>query len=146
MNIDEVMAALDAIPDPALRAAVTHSVPGDPVRVERLDLPGAEYWLIPFADDEGLRAVVEVRSGRAVKGGVVTAPGAGFLLAPGAALDAVRATGAAPGPSQRLVWQPCAESWDSFQPLWLVDTAGGPVFVDQAGTVHEELHTDLKGA
>ncbi|MGM0385101.1 MAG: hypothetical protein ACQERF_03850 [Actinomycetota bacterium] len=149
MTMDDVRAAaLRGLPegDSALRAAVGASTAGQPTHVERLDIPGVGYWLVPFVDDDGrLRAVVQVdEHGQVAKAGVISAPDIQFLLAPELAAEAVGGEGQG-RTRPRLVWQPCAESWDSFQPLWQFEGPEETVFVDQSGTMHRALHTDARG-
>lgn len=129
--------------DPRLPAVLARAAVRQPVRVERLDRSGAAYYLVPFYEGDDLRAIVEVNaSGASVaKAGVVSGDGVTFVLDPEAALAAAR--GLLPELSNpeepRLGWRPCRESLDSFLPLWIIDHAGGRVYVDQSGRAHHRL-------
>ncbi|MCO8146553.1 hypothetical protein NHN26_15130 [Rhodovulum tesquicola] len=120
------------------------AVAGEPAFVHRLDLADAGYYLVPLLREGILVGIAEIeaRGCTLAKAGAITAPGTPFLLDPEAARAALPVpSGGAPF----LGWQPCRESWDSFLPFWVFDTAEGRFHVDQSGQVHRQLGTGARG-
>ena len=121
---------------------------GLPVRVERLDWPGA-YLLVPVRDGSGLRGIVQFDAVRlsVESTAAIRDPGAAFLTSGDAALAAARAAlpGGATWGTPFLGWRPCRESADSMQPLWVIPHRGGHVYVSQSGRVFEELSSGRGG-
>jgi hypothetical protein len=112
-----------------------------PVRawpVRRLDRPDGSYYLVLFGDDDATVAVATVSAdGRSVQS-TATLRGETGHLAIGAAAARVAAGADADAPAA-LVWRPCRASRSPFYPLWEVAGEPGPVYVDHAGAVWEQL-------
>lgn len=115
---------------------------GAPVRVVRLDRPGA-YLLVPIYDGGGLRGVVQLHAQDMTVESMATIrdSASAFLVSPEAALAGAQEA----LPERRgwgvpfLGWRPCRESWNSLRPLWVVPHAEGQVYLTQDGEVYETL-------
>ena len=110
--------------------------------MERLDRAGESYYLVVFgtpAVSVGV-ATVDVASGALRSSARLTGNNAHRVLEPD---EAAAAAGSYAGGAATLVWCPCPASRSPFYPLWRVDTAAGPVFVDQERRVWTSL--DLGG-
>lgn len=114
--------------------------PGTPLLVSRLDVPAADYYLVPWEDDRGIVAVVQVHASSGTFASAAAFPSPQPRLAPSLdeARDAVAEEIGAPIEGPRLVWRPSRESASPLQPMVQVRTANGERFVGLNG-VHASL-------
>jgi hypothetical protein len=108
---------------------------GTPLLVKRLDSPAHDYYLVPWEDDRGIVAVVQID---AVTGAFTSAapfpvPQERLVMSAEEAARAVSATVGTPARETELVWMPCRESASPLQPLYRVRTEHGEVFVGATG-------------
>ncbi len=115
---------------------------GTPIEVVRLDLDDARYMLVPMIEAGLVVGVVETDGeGRQVRRtGRLSSSDGVVALAEGEA----RARIAAVDPRQPsrvfLGWRPCRQSWDGFNPFWVIEFGDGDRrYVDQGGHVHSAL-------
>lgn len=127
----------------AVATAARYAVVGEPLFVERLDKAGRGYYLAKLVSPSAPPVVtqVDVPSCRIAKLAAIKAD------VPLLAIDERTAqrsfSAAVPGIKLQapawLGWQACAESCDSFLPLWVFETGEGRFFIDQGGRLHNRL-------
>lgn len=90
---------------------------------------------------------VDIDTCMVTKAGAIRGENVEFLLIKELALKAANQT--MPGleihRSPWLGWRPCSESFESFQPLWVIEHSTGKIYVDQQGRVHSRLTIEGKG-
>ena len=112
---------LDKTPDVAAALAAGHVA--DPVLVKRLDMPEHDYYLVTWADEQGIRLIAQVD---AVTGALASAAPLQQPL-PRLMIDASEARRLVIenldpdviGEPQ-IVWYPCRESASSFLPFYQI--------------------------
>jgi hypothetical protein len=111
--------------------ALGSRVPARASYVERLDHPGLGYYLVIFGEEAEAVGVAAIDG---TTGDVSShAPLAGTRAhLPITAARALELGGAVFG-SPRLVWRPCRASQAMLSPIWEIQTAGGPIYIDQQG-------------
>jgi hypothetical protein len=115
---------------------------GPPVHVIRLDREGG-YFLVAINNDDGLCGIVQFdeQDLSIESSALIHDHKSEFLATEKAVLNAVQAA----FPQKNgwckpfLAWQPCAESFDSMRPLWVVNHSEGKVYVTQSCEVFEGL-------
>jgi hypothetical protein len=116
-------------------------VPARAWPVRRLDRPGDSYFLVLFGEDDATVAVATVSAdGDSVQSMATLRGETGHFTVDAAAARAL--AGADADAPAALVWRPCRASRSPFYPLWEVAGQAGPVYVDHAGTVSEQLDDD----
>jgi hypothetical protein len=133
---------IDARADPAMARARLAGRAGTPLFVHRLDADHADYYLVPWHDERGIVAIVQVdaRSGAMTSAVGLPSPSSRLVMTQDDARGAVSATfGERTTGQPDLVWQPCRESASPFQPLYRVPVEHGHVFVGIDGAVHRSL-------
>jgi len=126
--------------DDRVASALRSGRPGPPALVERLDEPGAAYWLVPWQVEGGVAFVAQVdAAGREMLGAsVFPEPVPSPVLPPDRAVALVRRRRARLGPgAPRLVWMPCRQTTAPSRPFYEVPTEDGPVYVDMDGVVFD---------
>jgi hypothetical protein len=114
--------------------------PGTPLFVTRLDVPSADYYLVPWENDRGIVAVVQIDAATGAFASAAAFPAPQSRLVPDfheALRTAAEEIGTATE-EPRLVWQPSRESASPLQPLVHVRSAAGERFVGWNG-VHASL-------
>lgn len=131
--------------DPAVGRVLRDAVPGDPLLVQRLDMPGAAYFLVPWTigDRPVLMVQVDASSGTPLGIAVHADTTRALFLKPEEAmlrmgLEFPRHEFDRP----RLVWRPCQESTTPFYPFYEVHLDRGDVYIRVDGTIFRGL-TDL---
>ena len=115
---------------------------GTPIEVARLDIEDERYILVPLLADGRTTGLVETdQEGRQARrvaalrsvGAVVP------LTADEARARAARVDARTPRRTF-LGWRPCRQSWDGFNPFWVLEFGDDDrLYVDQAGRVHPTL-------
>jgi hypothetical protein len=119
-----------------------------PIMVRRLDVPGRDYYLVPWVAERGIVLVVQVDASTGVMSNAVPLPNplSRLVISPE---EAQRAVDESWHPSvmgePRLVWCPCRESSSPFQPFYQIATEKGEAFVGVDGSVYPRLTPFGKG-
>jgi hypothetical protein len=137
---NDLIAPREAIEQSARGADVIHldratARPGVPLLVKRLDSPAHDYYLVPWEDERGIIAVVQVDAvtGVFTSAAAFRSPQRQLVMSAEEATRAVAATFGTAAGSPELVWMPCRESASPLQPLYRVRTGDGEVFVGHFG-------------
>ena len=122
-----------------VRAAVgaPSRVPGRAWPVRRLDRVDETYYLVVLGEERAPVAVGTVNPATGDVGSSARLAGHG----PHLEVDATHArslAGAHKTAKAELVWRPSAASKSPLYPIWEVELASGPVYVDQAGSVEHD--------
>lgn len=150
----ELLAHLPILPA-AYGQASGHAVAGEPLRVERLDVPDQVYYLVPFRQGPltSLVVMIDARTGRFLEVSYLQTPAVypnvsaekARPLARDATVDK-RDRDAIERTAPTLVWRPCEQSQSAFEPIWRFRLPSGDHYVDQTGAAHRELvEPRLKG-
>jgi hypothetical protein len=115
---------------------------GTPIEVVRLDIEDARYMLVPMIEAGLVVGVVETDGeGRQVRRtGRLRSPNSFVPLAEVEARARIATVDLRQPSRVFLGWRPCRQSWDGFNPFWVIEFADGDRrYVDQAGHVHSAL-------
>ena len=107
-------------------------------RVRRLDRPADAYYLVVFGEDNAAVAVAAVGVARGEIRNSALLPGRGPHLVTDDS-QAITRAGADDDVQVELVWQPCRASRSPLYPFWQIRTPAGTLYVDQHGSVWQEL-------
>jgi len=111
---------------------------GQPLFVKRVDLPDADYYLVPWEVDDRIEIVLQISaSGGAMSSmAVLKPPVSRLLMSPRQSVEAVReAMQVSITGDPEVIWEPSRESATPLQPLYRVPVSGGYVFVLSDGRV-----------
>ena len=128
--------------DPAVALAIQRGHPKTPLLVERLDDPGAAYYLIPWLDAKGVVFIVEVDAVSGTMLGATTfpKPTPSPFLTPKKALEcAARGFPQHKFGKPRLVWRPCRESTSPVRPFYQISFGTGVLYVDMNSSVFQKV-------
>ncbi|HXN47460.1 MAG TPA: hypothetical protein VN893_12515 [Bryobacteraceae bacterium] len=100
--------------------------------VARLDQLGAGYYLVIFGEEVGAVGVAAIDGETGDVSSHARLAGTRAHL-PITAARALELGDAGAFGSPRLVWRPCRASQAMLSPIWEIQTAGGPVYVNQQG-------------
>lgn len=123
---------------------VAESVSGQALRVERLDVPGAAYFLVLLAGHAGGHSIaaIDARTGSVSESAELAGSEPQLMVNEQQAIAAARLGGAV---SARLVWRPSRASRSPLYPIWECTSATQRRYVDQQGQVWDDLQTAGRG-
>lgn len=114
-------------------------------RVRRLDRPQAGYYLVLFGEDDATIGVATLDAGSGEAMSSAQLPGRGPHISINQA-QAVDLAGMGKDAHAEMVWKPCRATRSLLYPLWEIHDGTKTVFVDQQGTVWQELEeVDSRG-
>ena len=132
------------------------TAPGQPILVQRLDLPDSFYYLVPMQRGEEITALVSVDALHGTLNGTQYAaitstalhhkPDQARKLVYGKTFDlgdgAGRVTFQAgiSGLNPMMVWRPCAESRSPYYPFYQVTSGSKQIYIGYDGTIYPRLH------
>jgi len=128
--------------DPMIASIIDKGDAAAPLLVERLDIPGHSYYLIPFLFEGyvGLIVQLDARDGTIQSATPVAKSKSSLFLGVEQAIDIFSQRH--PGlklQKLKLVWQPCRESSSPLQPLYQITIEGGAYYMGMNGSIYDNL-------
>ena len=114
-------------------------------RTRRLDQPQGAYYLVLFGEDDATTAVatIDAVSGEAMSSAKLPGRGPHLCINQAQAIDLA---GKGKDVHAEMVWKPSRATRSPLYPLWEVHDGTESVFVDQQGSLWQELdQVDSKG-
>jgi hypothetical protein len=158
----EALRAYGLAERPAYEKVLGRALTGEPVLVQRLDLPDSFYWITPMraGDETPLAVLIDARSGLYMQSAVHTGEGSVFRMRPRAQVMktlvgtvvelpawrgrvAVREEAICPYPT--LVWKPCRESLSPLYPFHMFTIGADRIYVRVDGAVFTSLTEGGRG-